>query len=152
MFKYIFHLCLMVHASLAAATLPIGKETLTIITPDEQKWKDVSADGRSITSSVLWGKPEQGGLYVILAKLPAGFKSDAHFFARAVNGYVVSGTLHLFFLGAAKDSQHQILEKGTFINIPPFAEYYGWVEEETEVQMFGDGPFREIFPAHKQSS
>jgi quercetin dioxygenase-like cupin family protein len=91
--------------------------------------------------AVLLGSPAQEGPFVIRLKFPAGFKIPPHRHPKEEHVTVLSGgfgmaTGETFDAGAAP-----VLPAGSFVRIPVGQAHFAWTEEETIVQLNGNGPF-----------
>lgn len=88
----------------------------------------------------LHGDPSRAGPFAFRMRMPAGFRMAPHLHDAAEHLSVLSGTL---FMAFAEDGDAEELAAGSFVSIPSGTPMWGWTaDEETVIQIHGDGPFR----------
>jgi quercetin dioxygenase-like cupin family protein len=113
-----------------------------LATPDETKW---GPGPKSLPPgaelAVLDGDPGKKGLFVMRAKLPAGYKIAPHTHPRQERVTVISGKMQLGHGRTADEAKMTDLEAGSFFSLPPRMEHYVRVTEDTVIQLNGEGPW-----------
>lgn len=91
---------------------------------------------------VLYGDPNQPGLFVTRVQFPAGWKEPPHWHpdeARTV--VVLSGTLYFGSGDQWDESKFKAYPVGTFYSEPPKAPHFSWAKDgEVVIQITGIGP------------
>jgi len=106
------------------------------------KWGDpppVFAKG--MLFAVISGDPSKEGLYVIRAKLPAGYKIMPHFHPTDEAVTVITGT---FALGMGDKFDAKTMTKlpaGGYALLPAAMHHYAMATTATTIQVHGTGPF-----------
>lgn len=111
-------------------------------TPSDIVWGDVPPllpSGAKIV--VLEGDPNNPGPYSLRLMMPEGYKIPAHWHKLLERVTVLSGTLNVGMGDKLDVSQGKKLPAGSFIVIPPNMNHFAWADEETVIQISGDGPF-----------
>jgi quercetin dioxygenase-like cupin family protein len=116
--------------------------THTLIAPAETKWGEpppVFEKGMSF--AVVSGDPGKPGLYVVRAKMPAGYKIAPHWHPTDEHVTVLSGTLALgmgekFDKGSMKD-----LPAGGYALLPADMRHFAMATTDVTIQVHGQGPF-----------
>jgi anti-sigma factor ChrR (cupin superfamily) len=91
--------------------------------------------------AVLSGDPAKDGLYVIRAKLPAGYRVPAHNHPTAEMVTVISGKFHLGMGDKLDEKKGAVLTAGGFAEAPAKMNHYAWTSGPTVIQIHGQGPF-----------
>jgi quercetin dioxygenase-like cupin family protein len=78
-------------------------------------------------------------------KAPAGYKIQAHTHPTAELITVISGNLHLGMGDKFDESKGDKMSAGSFTAMPAGMRHYAWCEEETEMQVHGEGPFAIVY-------
>jgi quercetin dioxygenase-like cupin family protein len=111
------------------------------INPDQLQWGDAPPSlPKGAQVAVLHGDPSKAGPFVIRLKMPAGYKIAPHWHSQAENLTIVSGALKLH-RGDTMDAPADTLSPGGFHFLPGKAHHAAEAEEETVVQVHGNGPF-----------
>lgn len=120
-----------------------GLEAMTEVPAASLQWGPLELPGFApgLQIAVIHGDPGAEGLYTIRLRFPAGYKFPGHNHPNPENLTVVSGT---FLLGMGKKTDASALKKyvpGDFLWIPGEMSHFGGVEDETVIQLHGEGPF-----------
>jgi hypothetical protein len=113
-----------------------------MLTPDELKWGDVPPalpPGAKI--AVLQGDPFKAGLYTLRLKFPADYKIPAHWHPTDEHITVISGTFVMGFGDKLDPSGGKPFSSGGFTVTPAKTNHFAYTNEETVVQVHGQGPF-----------
>jgi quercetin dioxygenase-like cupin family protein len=119
-----------------------AKPAHTFVKPAEIKWGDpppVFEKGMSF--AVISGDPGKEGLYVIRAKLPAGYKINPHWHPTDEHVTVLSGT---FALGMGDKFDQATMTKipaGGYALLPAEMRHYAMATTAAVIQVHGMGPF-----------
>lgn len=113
-----------------------------MIAPDDVKWGDpppVFEKGMSF--SVISGDPNKAGLFVVRAKMPAGYKIQPHWHPTDEHVTVLSGTLALgmgekFDRGTMKE-----IPAGGYALLPANMRHFALATSAVTIQVHGQGPF-----------
>ena len=91
--------------------------------------------------AVLSGDPGKSGTFVVLLKMPAGYKIAAHKHPHTERITVISGQFH-FGTGDKPDvKQANKLGPGGFVELPANTNHYAFTKVATVIQISGEGPF-----------
>lgn len=120
-----------------------GLEAMTEVAAASLNWGPLELPGFApgLGIAVIHGDPAAEGLYTIRLRFPAGYKFPAHNHPNPENLTVVSGT---FLLGMGDKTDASAIKKygpGDFLWIPGKMSHFGGVEDETIIQLHGNGPF-----------
>ena len=89
----------------------------------------------------LSGDAGKSGTFVVLLKMPAGYKIAAHKHPHTERITVISGEFH-FGTGDKLDmKQASKLGPGGFVELPANTNHYAFTKVATVIQISGDGPF-----------
>ena len=106
------------------------------------KWGDPPpALPKGALFAVISGDPSKEGIYVIRAKLPAGYKVMPHFHPTDEHVTVISGT---FALGMGDTFDAKTMTKlpaGGYALLPATMHHYAMATTATTIQVHGMGPF-----------
>jgi hypothetical protein len=135
----------------AVMTLTIGLETAAaegrpaahgMLTPAEIAWKDGPASlPKGAQVAVLEGNPAEPGLFTMRLKFPDGYRIPPHWHPAVERVSVIAGTFRFGMGERFDESQAKALPAGSFVFMAPKMAHYAWVEEETIVQLTGEGPW-----------
>jgi len=119
-----------------------AKPAHTFVKASEIKWGDPPpVFEKGMRFAVISGDPGQPGLYVIRAKLPAGYKINPHFHPADEHVTVLSGT---FALGMGEKFDKATMTKfpaGGYALLPADMRHYAMATTEAIIQVHGMGPF-----------
>jgi quercetin dioxygenase-like cupin family protein len=125
----------------AAAQEPAAPAHI-MLTPAATKWGEpppVFEKGMSFT--VVSGDPGKPGLYVVRAKMPAGYKIAAHWHPGDEHVTVLSGTW-AFGMGDKFDKAGlKTLPPGGYVLLPAEMRHFAMATTATTIQVHGQGPF-----------
>jgi len=119
-----------------------GQAAMIMTTPADIAWGDVPPmlpPGAMIT--VLEGDPGMAAPYALRLQMPAGYQIPAHWHTLVERVTVISGTLNAGMGDMLDPAQGKAFPAGSFLLIPGKAHHFAWADEETVVQINGDGPF-----------
>ncbi len=119
-----------------------AKPTHILMAPAELKWGDpppVFEKGMSFT--LVSGDPSKPGLYVVRAKMPAGYKIAPHWHPTDEHVTVLSGTLALGMGEKFDKASMKELPAGGYALLPAEMRHFAMATMETTIQVHGQGPF-----------
>lgn len=91
--------------------------------------------------AVLLGSPAEEGPFVIRLKFPAGYVVPPHRHPKEEHVTVISGGFGMSTGEVLDREAAPLLPPGSFVRIPVGAPHFAWTDEETVVQLNGNGPF-----------
>ena len=113
-----------------------------VMAPAEAKWgapPPVFEKGMSFT--VVSGDPSKPGLYVVRAKMPAGYKIAPHWHPTDEHVTVLSGTF-AFGMGEQFDkASMKALPAGGYALMPAEMRHFAMATTAATIQVHGQGPF-----------
>ncbi len=130
-------------APAAKKTTVAKKPAHVIMNPADLKWGDappVFPPGAKM--AVLQGDPGKPGLFTIRLKGPDGYKVAAHWHPTTEHVTVISGTFYLGTGDKLDETKGTAMGPGAFTTMPAKMHHYAWMKGETEVQVYGMGPFQ----------
>jgi anti-sigma factor ChrR (cupin superfamily) len=133
---------ILVSAALTAAGAAAAAEMHQIVTPESIKWQAAPPGlppGSSI--AVLSGDPSKGGVFILRAKLPAGYTIPPHWHSAIENVTVLSGALHMGMGDTFNRAKAHVISAGAFVSLPEKSRHYVWTDAETIIQVTATGPF-----------
>lgn len=92
---------------------------------------------------VLEGDPTQAGFYILRLKLPENYELPAHWTSNDEKITVITGKL-LLGIGDkldVLDKRNKLLPAGSLARIPAKIHHYATTQEETIIQLHGQGPW-----------
>ncbi len=113
-----------------------------LMAPADLKWGDpppVFEKGMSF--AVVSGDPSKPGLYVVRAKMPAGYKIAPHWHPTDEHVTVLSGTLSLGMGEKFDKASMKELPAGGYALLPADMRHFAMATMETTIQVHGQGPF-----------
>jgi quercetin dioxygenase-like cupin family protein len=116
--------------------------THILMAPAEAKWGEpppVFEKGMSFT--VVSGDPGKPGLYVVRAKMPAGYKIAPHWHPTDEHVTVLSGTLALGMGEKFDKASMKKLPAGGYALMPADMRHFAMATTATTIQVHGQGPF-----------
>lgn len=116
---------------------------ITILTPGEMEWGPAPAPfPEGALGAFLYGDPGKPGPFTLRFKMPAGYTIPAHWHSGSERVTVLKGT---FRFAPGSDMDEDAMGEygpGSYVSIPGHAVHYAAAgDEETWVQVDGDGPF-----------
>jgi hypothetical protein len=91
--------------------------------------------------AVVSGDPSKAELFVVRAKLPAGYKVMPHTHPTDENVTVLSGTAHIAMGDKFDAKKGDTVAGGGFFNAKQGMQHYFWTTSPTVIQIHGMGPF-----------
>ena len=119
-----------------------AKPAHIVMAPAEVKWGEpppVFEKGMSFT--VVSGDPGKPGLYVVRAKMPAGYKIAPHWHPTDEHVTVLSGTLALGMGEKFDKAGMKALPAGGYALLPAEMRHFAMATTATTIQVHGQGPF-----------
>lgn len=113
-----------------------------ISTPDAMQWVDGPAGTKM---ALLEGDPAKSGPFTMRVKLPAGHKVAPHIHPGIEHATVLSGALNIGIGENVNTAKSKALPVGSFVVMQPGTVHFGWVSEETVLQLHGMGPWGIVF-------
>jgi quercetin dioxygenase-like cupin family protein len=113
--------------------------------PEEVRWTD--APGTMPPGSqvaVLEGHPQTEGIFTMRIKAPAGTRLPPHTHPKPERVTVLSGAVHVGFGTLFDRSKARKFPAGSFYVNPPDTAHFIFMDEETVIQITGEGPWRVV--------
>ncbi len=113
-----------------------------LVTPAETTWGEpppVFEKGMSFT--VMSGDPSMPGLYVVRAKMPAGYKIAPHWHPTDEYVTVLSGTFALGMGEKFDKASMKDLPVGGYALLPAEMRHFAMATTAATIQIHGQGPF-----------
>jgi quercetin dioxygenase-like cupin family protein len=112
--------------------------TPRIVLPNDVQWHD---DGGGAFGAVMWGNPENAGLYMFLNKAEDGYTIPPHWHTRDEHLIVLSGTLLMGIGDTFDEHALRTVPAGGYIFTPANVHHFCKTKGETVWEVFGEGPF-----------
>jgi len=129
----------------AIALMPFGamaEDQHTVTQASTIKWAAAPpALPKGAQIAVLSGDPGKEGQFAFRLKFPAGYKVPPHMHPADENVTVISGTLNIGTGDKLDQKKTDAVKAGGFFHMPKGMHHFGWVSQETVVQLNGAGPF-----------
>ena len=136
--KHLLAALLLVIAVTAGAAAQMT--TPTILAPSDVKWTPASGPMAGTQMAVVYGDPSKAGPYVVLFKLPDGWKAPPHTHGDDENVTVLSGVA-LFGIGDKPDpAKMKELPAGSFVSVPKGVAHYAMAKGDSIIEVSGVGP------------
>lgn len=113
-----------------------------LMAPAEAKWgapPAVFEKGMSFT--VVSGDPSKPGLYVVRAKMPAGYKIAPHWHPTDEHVTVLSGTMAVGMGEEFDETSMKALPVGGYALLPAGMRHFAMATTAATIQIHGQGPF-----------
>lgn len=137
-----FSLALIFSGTVAsAADLPYDGEGHLMLDPANLEWSDVASMAPPAQIAMIEGPPAEEEAFTFRLKLPAGYELLPHTHPAYERVTVVSGTLHFAEGDTFSRDDTTALNQGAVAIMPPGTPMYGYVEEDTVIQIHGAGPW-----------
>jgi quercetin dioxygenase-like cupin family protein len=91
-------------------------------------------------SAVLFGDPGKEGPFVVRVKAPAGYLVPPHRHSKEEMVTVLSGKTGMAMGETVEKDTSKALSPGGFVYMPGGMVHYAWNEEESVIQISGNGP------------
>ena len=127
--------------AVGAADLPYDGNGHLMLDPAELKWSEVASMAPPAQIAVIEGNLAEKEPFTFRLKLPAGYQIDPHTHPAFERVTVISGTLHFAEGETFSRDKTTALSQGAVAIMPPEAPMYGYVEEDTVIQVHGVGPW-----------
>ncbi len=140
----LFTLCYLATPAVAAEKAKMKKDSheMTALKPDEFKWGPApSSLPPGAEAAVIQGDPGKKGLFTIRLKAPAGYKVPVHSHSADEIVTVISGTFNLGMAEKLDPAKSVAYPAGSFVNIPKKHHHFAIFNEDTVIQIHGEGPF-----------
>jgi quercetin dioxygenase-like cupin family protein len=127
-----------------AALLPLSamaEDAHTVVQANGVKWAAAPPSlPKGAQIAVLYGDPSKEGSFVYRLKFPAGYKVPPHMHPNDENVTVISGTVHIGTGDKLDPKKGEAVKPGGYFHMPKGMHHFGWVTEETVLQLNGVGP------------
>lgn len=119
-----------------------AKSTHVQVAPKDIKWGDPPpVFEKWMSFAVVSGDPGKSGLYVVRAKVPAGYKIMPHWHPTDEHVTVLSGTM-AFGMGESFDkASMKEVPAGGYALLPAEMRHYAMAKTAATIQVHGQGPF-----------
>lgn len=112
-----------------------------MVTPEQLEWGEVGSMAGDARIAVIEGDPSQAEPFTFRLRLPVDYKIAPHTHPAYERVTVISGTFH-FAHGEEFDREATTeLPVGGFAIMAPGEPMFGYTEEETVIQLHGEGPW-----------
>jgi quercetin dioxygenase-like cupin family protein len=140
-------LCLAIVGSAQAQekASPAPSHSIVAVTPDAIEWIAPPSLPPGAKLAVLQGDPAHAGLFVVRLLLPAGYVMPPHFHPTHEHITVLRGALHMGMGDKFDKTATTPLAAGSFATMPASMSHFIWVDDETELQVHGTGPFTRTY-------
>lgn len=95
--------------------------------------------------ALLYGDPSKSGQFVLRARLPAGYRIAPHTHPTREMVTVLSGSMRLGFGPSGDLDQASTMSTGAFVAMDPGTIHYLQANQETVIQVAGEGPFQIVY-------
>ncbi|HEX2238109.1 MAG TPA: cupin domain-containing protein [Gammaproteobacteria bacterium] len=112
-----------------------------ILAPTELQWSDVASMAPGAKIAVIEGDMSEQEPFTARLRFPAGYRIDPHTHPAYERVTVLSGRLHFAHGEKFDRSKTTAMPVGSFAVMPPGAPMFGYTEEETVIQIHGEGPW-----------
>ena len=113
-----------------------------LMAPADVKWGDpppVFEKGMSF--AVVSGDPSKAGVFVVMAKVPAGYKINPHWHPTDENVTVLSGTMALGMGEKFDEASMKTVPTGGYAFMPAEMRHFAMAKTDAMIQIHGQGPF-----------
>ena len=106
------------------------------------KWGDAPPGlPKGAKMAVLNGDPGKPGSFVVVAKLPSGYKVAPHWHSTDENVTILSGTLMMGTGDKADEKAAHAMKAGGYSFVPAKSHHWVIAKGETTIQIAASGPF-----------
>ncbi len=127
---------------LSLVASPSSQEIPIMVSPDEVAWMEGPPSlPPGAKMAVLSGDSKKEGLFVMRAKLPAGYKVPPHFHPDKETVTVLSGAFHAAMGDTFDASKLKVMPAGSFLMLPAKNPHFVFTKEETIIQVSAMGPW-----------
>src|SRR5688572_3435769 len=92
--------------------------------------------------ALLEGDPAKPGPFTLRLFFPAGYRIPPHRHPAPEHATVISGALHIATGETFGTSGGWVVPAGGFLLMPAGTAHFGWVGEDTVLQLHGQGPWQ----------
>ncbi|HEY3245279.1 MAG TPA: cupin domain-containing protein [Phycisphaerae bacterium] len=112
-----------------------------MVKPSDLKWVDVPSLPPGAKIAVIEGPPTEAVPFTFRLKFPAGYKIPAHSHPAIEHVTVISGAFNLGTGDKFDETKTKPLPAGSVAIMQPKTNHFGWMKQETIVQVHGVGPW-----------
>ena len=128
-------------AGAAMADLPYHGDGHIMLNASDLKWGDVASMAPGAKIAIIEGDLSKKNPFTFRLRLPANYRIDPHVHPAYERVTVLTGTFN-FAHGEKFDREKtQALKPGGVAIMPPGAPMFGYTEQETIIQLHGNGPW-----------
>lgn len=114
--------------------------------PGELVWKPAPGSlPEGSVYTILEGDPSQPGFFTARFRLPAGTRLAPHWHPKAERATLLSGKLRIGTGTTVDESSMTEIGAQSFLLVPPGKWHYAIFDEDTEIQLNGEGPWEVIY-------
>ena len=125
----------------AAGSAQTAGHSHIMVTPDDLKWADVPSLPPGAKIAVIEGPITEAVPFTFRLKLPANYKIPAHWHPAIEHVTVISGAFNMGTGDKLDMAKTKALSAGSVAIMQPKTHHFGWMKEETIVQVHGVGPW-----------
>jgi len=125
----------------SAAELPYHGEGPIMVDPEDLEWSDIASMAPGAEIAIIEGDLSQEAPFTFRLRLPADYRIDPHIHPAYERVTVLSGTLHFAHGEEFDEGATTALPAGGVAIMPPGVPMFGYTEEETVIQLHGQGPW-----------
>lgn len=112
-----------------------------MLTPDELEWGPVASMGEGAQIAFIEGDISEQEPFTFRIRMEPGYEILPHIHPEYERVTVLSGTLHFAHGEEFDRDATRALPPGSVAIMPPGDPMFGYVEEETVIQLHGTGPW-----------
>jgi len=117
-----------------------------LFSPADTKWGEPPpVFEKGMQFAVVSGDPGKPGLYVVRAKVPAGYKIAPHWHPTDEHVTVLSGSFALGMGETFDKAKMTTLPAGGYALLPANMRHFAMATTEATIQVHGEGPFTLIY-------
>ena len=132
-----------------AASLVIGahaaqetaKDEIHVSVPEEMQWKDIPSLPPGAKMAVLHGDPTKPGPFTMRLRFPENYQVPPHTHPADENVTIISGRFYIGHGERFDKSAVREIPEGGYISMPANMTHFAYVDDDTEVQLHGQGPW-----------
>lgn len=141
---------LVIPAIMLGMVLPLNAENTpytpgsgghVMVTPEELEWGPVGSMEGDARIAIIEGRPGKEEAFTFRLKLPADYVVQPHVHPAYERVTVISGTFHFAHGETFDRAATQALRPGSVAIMAPGEPMFGYTEEETVIQLHGEGPW-----------
>jgi hypothetical protein len=125
----------------AAADTPYHGEGHVMLTPDALNWGPIASMAAPAQIAIIEGNLAEERPFTFRLLLPAGYEILPHVHPEYERVTVVSGTLHFAHGDVFDRAATTALPAGSVAIMAPGEPMFGYVSEDTVIQLHGTGPW-----------